>query len=84
MVALLGVEPGGEPVDDHVVDGLLDDLALFVVRGQRVPVGDEVEAVVVVLQPHPVLQRAVVVAQVHRAGGAHAGKDAGRMCDGVS
>ena len=52
-------------------------LALFVVRGQRVPVGDEVEAVVVVLQAHPVLQGAVVVAEVHGAGGAHAGEDAG-------
>jgi phosphoribosylglycinamide formyltransferase 1 len=50
---------------------------LFVVRGQRVPVGDEVEAVVLVLQPHPVLQRAVVVAQVHGAGGAHAGENSG-------
>ena len=77
IVRLLGVEAGGEPVDHHVVDVLLDDLALFVVRGQRVPVGDEVEAVVVVLQPHPVLQRAVVVAEVQRAGGAHAGEDAG-------
>ena len=45
---VVGVEAGGEPVDHHVVDVLLDDLALFVVRRQRVPVGDEVEAVVVV------------------------------------
>ena len=51
-------------------------LALFVVRRQRVPVGDEEEALVVVLQADPVLQRAVVVAEVHRAGRAHAGEDA--------
>ena len=38
--------------------------------GQRVPVGDEEEAVVVFLQTHPVLERAVVVAEVHGAGGA--------------
>ena len=64
-VALVRVEAGGEPVDHHVVDVALDDLALFVVRGQRVPVGDEEEALVLVLQAHPVLERAVVVAEVH-------------------
>ena len=49
---------------------------VFVVRGQRVPVGDEEQARVLVLQLHPVLQRAVVVAEVQRAGGAHAGQNA--------
>ncbi len=72
---VLGVDAGGEPVDDHLVDVLLHDLALFVVRGQCVPVGDEVEALVVLLHAHPVLQRAVVVAEVHRAGRAHSGED---------
>ena len=73
---VVGVDAGGEPVDHHVVDVLLDDAALFVVRRERVPVGDEVEAVVVLLQPHPVLQRAVVVAEMERAGGPHAGQHA--------
>jgi hypothetical protein len=73
--ALLGVQAGGDPVHDHVVDVALHHLALFVVRGQRMPVGDEEEALVFVLQPHPVLQGAVVVAEVHGAGGAHAGED---------
>jgi len=48
-----------------------------VVRCQRVPVGDEEEAVVIFLQPHPVLQGPVVVAEVQRTGGAHAGENAG-------
>ena len=74
---LVRVEAGGDPVDHHVVDVLLDHLAVFVVRGQRMPVGHEVEAVVLVLQAHPVLQRTVVVAEVQRAGGAHAGQHAG-------
>ena len=73
---VVGVDAGGEPVDHHVVDVLLDDAALFVVRRQRVPVGDEVEALELGLQAHPVLQRAVVVAEVQRAGRAHAREDA--------
>ena len=73
---VVGVDAGGEPVDHHVVDVVLDDVALLVVRRQRVPVGDEVEAVVEALQAHPVLQRAVVVAEVQGAGRAHAGQDA--------
>ena len=76
MRRVVGVDAGGEPVDHHVVDVLLDDAALFVVRRQRVPVGDEVEALELGLQAHPVLQRAVVVAEMQRAGRAHAREDA--------
>ena len=68
------IDAGGEPVDEHVPHGLLDDAGILVVRGERVPVGDEEEARILVLQLDPVLERAVVVAEVHRAGGAHAGK----------
>ena len=44
------------------------------------PVGDEEEALVLILQLHPVAQSAVVVAQMQRAGGAHARK--ARACLG--
>ena len=47
-----------------------------VVGGQRVPVGDEEIALVLVLQLDPVVQRAHVVAQVQLAGGAHAAQNA--------
>ena len=67
-----GVQASGDPVDHHVVDRLLDHLAVFIVRGQCVPVGDEEEAVMVVLQLDPVLERAMVVAEVECAGRAHA------------
>jgi len=73
---LVGVEAGGEPVGDHLVDRSLDHLALLVVRRQRVPVGGEEEALVLVLQAHPVLERAVPVAEVHRPGRPHAGENA--------
>ena len=79
---LFRVDAGGEPVDHHVVDIAFDDLAVFVMRGQRVPVGDEVEAVVFGLQPHPVLQRAVVVTEVQRAGRAHARQHASALLAG--
>ena len=66
-----GADPGGEPVDHHVERVLLDDARVLVVGGERVPVGDEEEGLVLVLQLHPVLQGAVVVANVHAARGPH-------------
>ena len=51
-------------------------LGVGVVARQRVPVGDEVEAVVLLLQRHPVAERADQVAEVQLAGRPHAGHDA--------
>ena len=48
--AALGIEPGGEPVEHHLEGILLHAARVGVVGGQRVPVGDEEEALVVVLQ----------------------------------
>ena len=70
------IDAGGEPVDHHVEPGLLQVAGLLVVGGERMPVGDEEKARVFRLQADPVLQHAVVVAEVQRAGGAHAGEDA--------
>jgi hypothetical protein len=57
-------------------DDCLDDaLRVVVLGGQGVPVGDEEQAGVLVLQPDPVLQHPVVVAQVQAAGRAHPGED---------
>jgi hypothetical protein len=47
--------------------------------GQCMPVGHEEQAGQFGLQLDPVLQGAVIVAQVQRAGGAHAGDDAIRI-----
>ncbi len=69
-------DPRCQPVDDHLPDALGDDTGIFVVGGQRVPVGDEEEALVLVLQPHPVLEHAVVVTEVQAAGRPHARQDA--------
>ena len=70
--ALVGVEARGQPVDDHFEHIFFDHFAVFVVRGQRMPVGYKKVAIVGRLQAHPVFQGAVVVAQMQSAGGTHA------------
>ncbi len=74
--AALGIEAGGEVVEDHLKRVLLHHARVGVVGGQRVPVGDEEEAVVLVLQVDPVAQGADVVAEVQLAGGSHAAQHA--------
>ena len=62
----LRIEAGGQVVGDDF-DRVLGDLRrVGVIAGERVPVGDEVEAVVfgIVLEANPVLQRAEIVADV--------------------
>ena len=74
----LRVEAGGEIVGDDFDGVLRDGGSVGVVGGEGVPVGDEVEAVVIwiVLQANPVFQRAEIVADVEFAGWAHAAEDA--------
>ena len=40
--------------------------------GQRVPVGDKKETLMLVLQAHPVFEHAVIVTKVQRSGRTHA------------
>ena len=62
-----GSRPARDPVGD-VVEGVADDrLRVGVLARQRVPVGHEVEAVVLVLQRDPVLQGAHQMAEVQLA-----------------
>ena len=68
----LRVEPGGNPVDHHVIHIALDDFAVFIVRGKRMPVGHKEKTLIARLQRNPVFEGAVVVAQVQGASGAHA------------
>ena len=70
------VDAGCQPVDGHFPYVLLHDFRRVVVRGERMPVGHEVQALELVLQPDPVLEDAVIVAQVQGPGRAHAGKNA--------
>ena len=70
--AALGIETRGKVIDHDLKRVLLDAAGVGVIRGQGVPVGDEKEAVVLVLQAHPVAQGADVVAEVELSGGTHA------------
>ena len=60
--ALVGVEAYGKPIDHHLIHILFNNFAAFIVRGQGVPICDEVVALHLRLQTHPVFQSAVVVA----------------------
>ena len=68
----IGVEPGPEPVGDQLADVGGDDARRLVLAGQRMPVGDEEEAVVLLLEAHPVEERTVQVPEVQAPGGAGA------------
>jgi len=69
------VDASRQPVDDHIPHMWTDGLRLVVVGGECVPVRDEEEALVLVLQAHPVLQHAVVMAKVQAPGGPHSGQN---------
>ncbi len=72
---LLGVDAGCQPIDQHVHRRLLDTLRTVVLRGQGVPVGDEEQARIIVLELDPVLENTMVVAKMQRPGRAHAGEN---------
>jgi hypothetical protein len=58
-VARVGSMPCRQPVDEHFPDALRDLLGGVEMRGQRVPVGCEEQALVLLLQANPVLERPV-------------------------
>ena len=74
--AFLRVQPGTQPVDDHVPHMLFEFRGVLVTGGQGVPVRDEKIAVVLVLQVHPIAQRAMVVPEMQLARRAHTRKNA--------
>ncbi len=73
--ALLRIETGGQPVEENVDRIFFYARGVGVVGGQGVPVGDEEEALVLVLHANPVFERADVVAEMQLAGGTHSAED---------
>src|SRR6266849_3770784 len=71
-----GIEARRQPVDGHRPDVLLELRGILITRGERMPIGDEEKAFVLVLQFDPILESAVVVAQMQLARGPHAGQHA--------
>src|SRR3954452_9713879 len=72
---LLRIDSGGDPVRNRIERRLMDPARLGVIRRQRVPVGDEVKALIRVLQTHPVAYRAEVVAEVNATGRPQSAED---------
>ena len=66
--ATLGVESGGQPIEQYFNGILLDLRSVGVIGRQRVPVGDKEETLVLLLHAHPVLQSANIVAKMQLAG----------------
>ena len=75
--ALLRVDTGGQPVQHHIfyVGLYLRILGGLFDGGESMDVDGTVDAAVLLLQLHPVLQRSQVVSQVQQARGTHTGKD---------
>ena len=69
------IDAGSQPVDSHVPGVVLDGRRIVVMRRQRMPVGDEKQALVLVLELDPVFQHAVIMAKVQCASRAHAGEN---------
>src|SRR5438045_8310889 len=70
--AALGIEAGCKPIEHDLERVALDARGIGVVGSERVPVGNEEEALVGILQLDPVGQRSHVIAKVQLAGGTHA------------
>ena len=71
-----GSRPGRQVVDHDFERILLDVAGVGVIRGERVPISDEKEAIVFVLQLDPIAQGPDIIAEVQFAGRTHAAQDA--------
>jgi hypothetical protein len=58
------VNPRREPIDHRVPGVLLNVVGVFVVRGEGMPISDEEEALVLVLETHPIFQHPMIVPKV--------------------
>ena len=66
--------PGGQPIQGHLI-GIAGQIAGGFERGQGVQVDNAVNAVIIILQGHIILDRAQVIAQVLAPGWPRAGKN---------
>src|SRR5207247_2218415 len=77
--ATVGIESGGQPVEQNVERILFDSRGVGVVRGKSVPVGDKEEAFILTLHTYPVVQSADKIPQMQFARGAHTAEHAFAM-----
>src|SRR5438093_10344919 len=71
----LGVETRGQPVNEDLAGVLTDAGGVLVVRRERVPVGDEVETLVLGLEAQEVVERAEEVPQMQHPARLHSAQD---------
>src|SRR3989344_1676099 len=76
---VIRVHPGRQPVHHHVPNAFLDDMRVFVMSSQGMPVSHEKEALVFGLEFDPVLQHPVIVSKVQLSRGAHSRQDPHRV-----
>lgn len=75
---LLRVDPACQPVSHHLPD-IVSDLAWrLVMRGQRMPVRNKEKTGMQGLQPSPIFESAMIMAEMQRAGGSHSRDNAFR------
>ncbi len=67
--ALFRIQPSPEPIEEHGLDVRADSLGMGVVRGQHVEIGDEEQALVVVLKPPPRVERSHEMPEMPWPGG---------------
>ena len=60
--ALLGIDASSEPIDHHFIHRSLNHFGVFIMRGQRMPIGHKIEALHLALQAYPIFQSAMVMA----------------------
>jgi len=71
----IGIDTGGQPIGDYRHRVFVDLRRVGVIAGERVPIGDEMVALVDVLQLDPVFERALVIAEVQATRRAHSAND---------
>src|SRR5271166_3839314 len=74
--AALGIEARRKVVDHDFERTLLNIAGVGVIRGERVPISEEKEAIVFVLQLDPIAQGPDIIAEMQFASRAHAAQDA--------
>jgi hypothetical protein len=76
----LRIDARREPIDEQFADEFLDATGVRIICRQRMPVGDEKKALVLVLQRFPVLERSQPIAEVQEAARLHAAQHPFPFC----
>src|SRR5690348_18426785 len=65
------IHASSQPVNHHIPNVLLDHFRRIVMSSERMPIGNEKQALELMLQFHPVLEHTMVMPQMQTPGGTH-------------